>query len=117
MFYSIIASLLQAAIVIAIAIGIIYLFVKKPMVFIYTIAVAIVLTGLVVAPSVAEEVTTEAQGVITRVSPKFFDNYPRLIITVETFDGEVYTYYSEEEIDTQGIVTLVLFGDEVIDTY
>lgn len=117
MLYSILISLLQASIAVAFVVGLIYLFVKKPMVLFCTIAVAIVLTGLVIAPSVAEETTVEVQGYITRVAPEFFDNYPCLIVTVKTFNGEVYTYYSEEEIDVQGIVTLVLFGDEVIDAY
>lgn len=117
MLFSIIVSLLQAAIAVAIVSGIVYLFVKKPMVFICTIAVALILTGIVVAPSVAEEATIEVHGCITRVAPEFCDNYPYLIVTVETFNGELYMYYSEEEIDIQGVVTLVLFGDKVIDVY
>ena len=55
------------------------------------------------------------QGVITRVAPEIFNDYPILVVTVETFDGEVYTYFAEEEIDVQGVVALVLFGEEVID--
>ena len=117
MLYSLLVSFLQAAIAVAIVAGIVYLFIKKPMVFICTVAVALVITGLAIAPSVAEEATVEIQGAITRVAPEVFDGHPCLIVTVETFDGEVYTYYSEEEIDVQGIVTLVLFGDEVIDAY
>lgn len=55
------------------------------------------------------------QGIITRVAPEIFNDYPILIVTVETFDGEVYTYFAEEEIDVQGIIILVLFGEEVVD--
>lgn len=55
------------------------------------------------------------EGVITKVAPELFNGYPILIVTVETSDGQVYTYYSENEIDTEGIVILILFGDKVID--
>lgn len=54
------------------------------------------------------------EGVIVKVAPEIFNNYPVLVVTVETFDGEIYTYYSEEEIDTEGIVLLTLFGKEVL---
>lgn len=54
------------------------------------------------------------EGVITRVAPEVFNGYPILVVTVETFEGEIYTYYSEDEIDTEGIVILTLFGDEVL---
>ena len=61
----------------------------------------------------AEDVDV-VEGIITRVAPGFFDGYPVIIVTVETFDGEIYTYYSEDEIDVQGIVVLTLFGEEVL---
>lgn len=117
MFYSIIFSLLQAIVAVAIISALVYLFIKRPMVLICTLAVAIVLGGLIIVPSIAEEAIVEVNGYIIHVAPEFFNGYPVLVVTVETFEGEVYTYFSEEEIDTTGIVTLLLFGEEVIDVY
>lgn len=64
----------------------------------------------------SEELFTTVEGTITRVAPEYIE-YPALIVTVETFDGNVYTYYAEEEIDINGTVTLLLFLDEVIDVF
>lgn len=107
-------SFLQAAIIIAALFCFIYICVKYPKFLVMVIFVATILIGIVVCPSVAEEAFIEKEGVITRVAPELFNNYPILVVTVETFDGNVYTYYSEDEIDTEGIVTLTLFGDEVL---
>lgn len=63
--------------------------------------------------AVAEDFIT-IEGTIIRVAPGFIDNHPMLIVTVETINGEVYTYFSEEEIDVQGTVLITLFNDEVI---
>ena len=62
------------------------------------------------------EVTKEFKvgGFITKVAPEYFNGYPVLIVTVECFDGNIYTYYSEDKIDTEGIVILTLFEDEVL---
>jgi ABC-type uncharacterized transport system permease subunit len=107
--------LLGAALIVALIALFVYVCVKEPKVFVITLFVAIVLVGLVVAPTVAETQFREVQGYIVKVAPEYFDNYPVLVVTVETFDGEVYLYYAEDEIDVQGVVTLFLFGDEVID--
>lgn len=117
MFIDIIISLFLAAVVAAICGTCIYIFIKHPEVLVMVIFVAIILIGIVVCPSVAEEAFTEKEGVITRVAPELFNNYPILIVTIETFDGNVYTYYSEDKIDTEGIVILTLFGEEVVDVY
>ena len=117
MFIDIAISLFLAAVIVAICGTCIYVFIKHPEVLIMAIFVTIILIGLVVCPSVAEEICTEKEGVITRVAPETFNGYPILVVTVETSDGEVYTYYAEEEIDIQGTVTLMLFGEEVVDVY
>lgn len=112
MFIDIFFSLLQAAIIIAAIIGFIAMCIKNPKVLVIVLFVTFCLVGLVIAPTVAEEATV-ARSIITHVAPSFLDNYPILIVTVETFDGEVYTYYAEEEVDTTGIITLVLVDNEV----
>lgn len=81
--------------------------------------VAVILFALIVFGACALQNAAKADeikhGIITRVAPELFNSYPVLVITVETFDGQIYTYYSEEEIDVQGTVILTLFGDEVLD--
>ena len=117
MFIDIIICLFLGTIIVSILGVVIYIFIKHPEILIMAIFVAIILVGLAVCPSVAEEAFIEKEGVITRVAPELFNNYPILIVTVETFDGEEYTYYTEEEIDVQGVVTLLLFENEVINVY
>ena len=112
---SIFMCFLGAAFIVALITLFVYVCVKEPKVFVITLFVAIILTGLIIAPTVAETQFKEVQGYIVRVAPEYFDNYPVLVVTVETVKGEVYLYYAEDEIDVQGIVTLLLFRDEVID--
>ena len=112
---SIISCLFAAALVVALISLFIYICVKEPKILVISLFVAIILIGLVVAPTVAETQFKEVKGYIVKVAPEYIDNYPVLIVTVETVEGEVYTYYSEDEIDTTGVVRLFLFGDEVVD--
>jgi small-conductance mechanosensitive channel len=107
--------LLGAALIVALIALFVYVCIKDPKVLVITLFVAIILTGLVIAPTVAETQFREVQGYILKVAPEYFDNYPVLVVTVETVEGEVYLYYAEDEIDVQGVVTLLLFGNEVID--
>ena len=109
-------SLFFATILVAFLIGVIWFFAKFPKLFVIVLFVTIILVGLVIAPTVAEGLA-ETQGVITRVTPELFDGYPVIIVTVETVNGEVYTYFAEDEINVQGAVTLLLFGEEVVDVY
>jgi CHASE2 domain-containing sensor protein len=78
------------------------------------VLVAAVLFAFVLTLHGAARAENVVEGVITRVAPEFFNDYPILVVTVETFDGEVYTYYSEDEIDVQGIVVLTIFEEEVL---
>ena len=117
MLFSILISLVQAAIIVAAVVGFIALCIKNPKVLVITLFVVFCLAGLVIAPTVAEEVTTKVEGVITNVAPIFADGYPQLVVTVTTFDGEEYEYYAKGKIDVTGIVTLVLCRDEVVDVY
>ena len=116
MLYDLILSFVAAAMALSAIAVIVYIFFRHPKVLVMFLFVALLLVGLVVAPTVAEELR-EDKGYITRVAPEMFDGYPVLVVTVETFSGEVYTYYAEEEINVQGEITLLLFGEEVVDVY
>lgn len=56
-------------------------------------------------------------GYITRVAPEIINGYPVLIITVETIEGEVYTYFSETEIDTIGEVDIEVVDNKVVNVW
>ena len=56
-------------------------------------------------------------GYITRVAPDIVDNHPVLIVTIETVEGEVYTYFSETEIDTIGEVDIEMVDGKVINVW
>lgn len=111
---SIFFCLLQASIVVAALFFVTYICVKYPKVFVIGIFVAIILVGLVIAPTVAEsKEIVVVRGVITKVAPVFV-NHELLLVTVETFNGEIYTYYAEGEIDVVGVIELTIFEDEII---
>ena len=89
---------------------------KKLRTFVAIILVSSILFActLTLHGALAEALIRKVEGTIIRVAPEYC-GYPMLIVTVESIDGEIYTYYAEDEIDVTGIITLVLFGDEVID--